>query len=185
MKLAISNFRCPGKTLIKGGRFLLNVANVWFSPAKDLRGGLKNDEESPCAGAWWLSLSVYTSKEWDSWNCQAGTRFLSILFSNFLSYLKVVCSWGTMKKIIKSGKKMMKDLCSTCIQLAYNPFLGSSNLVPSILFRNKRFLLDEMFQWNASKFAIFIEKENQCSFFRFSFWATLSFPLWMPWSMST
>ena len=58
---------------------LLNVANVWFSPAKDLRGGLKNDEESPCAGAWWLSLSVYTSKEWDSWNCQAGTRFLSIL----------------------------------------------------------------------------------------------------------
>ena len=28
------------------------------------------------------------------------------------------------------------------------------------LFRNKRFMLDKMFQWNASKFAILLEYEN-------------------------
>ena len=33
------------------------------------------------------------------------------------------------------------------------------------LFRNKRFILDEMTQQNASKFAIFLEYENPCSFF--------------------
>ena len=33
------------------------------------------------------------------------------------------------------------------------------------LFRNKRFMLDEMFQQNASKFAIFLEYENPCNFF--------------------
>ena len=53
------------------------------------------------------------------------------------------------------------------------------------LFRKKRFEINFFVQRNASKFAIFIEKENPCSFFRFSFRATLSFTLWMPWSMST
>ena len=38
------------------------------------------------------------------------------------------------------------------------------------------FVLDEKFQWNASKFAILLEYENPCSFFRFSFRATLFFP---------
>ena len=37
-------------------------------------------------------------------------------------------------------------------------------------------MLDEMFQRNASKFAILLEYENPCSFFRFSFRATLFFP---------
>ena len=37
------------------------------------------------------------------------------------------------------------------------------------LFRNKRFMLDEMIQRNASKFAIFYVYENPYSFFRFSF----------------
>ena len=53
------------------------------------------------------------------------------------------------------------------------------------LFRKNRFEINFFVQRNASKFAIFIEKENPCSFYRFSFRATLSFPLWMPWSMST
>ena len=39
----------------------------------------------------------------------------------------------------------------------------------------KRFLLDEMFHQNASKFAIFLEYENPHSFF--SFCATLCFSL--------
>ena len=37
------------------------------------------------------------------------------------------------------------------------------------LFRNKRFALDEMFQWNASKFAIFYVPENPSNFFVFIF----------------
>ena len=36
-------------------------------------------------------------------------------------------------------------------------------------------MLDEMFQQNASKFAIFLEYENLRSYFRFSFRATLFF----------
>ena len=38
-------------------------------------------------------------------------------------------------------------------------------------------MLDEMFQQNASKFAIFLENENSHSLFRFSFRATLFSPL--------
>ena len=47
------------------------------------------------------------------------------------------------------------------------------------LFRNKRFMLDKMAWRNASKFTIFLEYENPCicSLFRFSFCATLFFPL--------
>ena len=49
------------------------------------------------------------------------------------------------------------------------------------LFRNKRFMLDEMTQQNASKFAIFYNlctyTKTQSCFFHFSFRATLSFPL--------
>ena len=38
-------------------------------------------------------------------------------------------------------------------------------------------MLDEMFQRNASKLAIFLEHENSCTFFRFTFRATLFFLL--------
>ena len=38
-------------------------------------------------------------------------------------------------------------------------------------------MLDEMFQQNASKFAILLEYENPCSFFRIKFQTTLSFAL--------
>ena len=43
------------------------------------------------------------------------------------------------------------------------------------VYINKRFVLNEMFQRNASKFAIFYVYENPGSFFRFSFCATLGF----------
>ena len=51
------------------------------------------------------------------------------------------------------------------------------SLVHKTLFRKKMFALNEMFQQNASKFAIFYVSENTCSFFRFSFRATLYFCL--------
>ena len=62
-----------------------------------------------------------------------------------------------------------------------NVYAGDKNT----LFRKKRFEINFFVRQNASKFAIFIEKENPLSFFRFSFRATLSSPLWMPWSMAT
>ena len=43
------------------------------------------------------------------------------------------------------------------------------------LFRNKKFMLDEKLKRNASKFAIYLEYENQRVFFRFSFRAALFF----------
>ena len=53
------------------------------------------------------------------------------------------------------------------------------------LFQKKRFLVNLKTERNASKFAMFMEKENPRSFFSFSFRAAFIFPLWMPWSMST
>ena len=43
------------------------------------------------------------------------------------------------------------------------------------LFRNKRFLLDDLTQQTTSKFAIFLEYEKPHSFFHFLFRATLFF----------
>ena len=57
-----------------------------------------------------------------------------------------------------------------CLEQAYNSFLfptfqilcfnfrsqSALNSVNSALFRNKRFMLDEMTYWNSSKFAIFL-----------------------------
>ena len=45
------------------------------------------------------------------------------------------------------------------------------------LFRKKRFEINFFVQRNASKFAIFMEKENPRSFFHFSSRATLTFTL--------
>ena len=46
--------------------------------------------------------------------------------------------------------------------------------INSTLFRKKRFALNFLTKRNASKFAMFMEKENPCSFFHFSFQVTLS-----------
>ena len=54
----------------------------------------------------------------------------------------------------------------------------SDFVVTFSLFRNEMFMLDKMFEQNASKFAMFLEYENPCtSFFRFSFRAILFFLL--------
>ena len=45
------------------------------------------------------------------------------------------------------------------------------------LFRNKGFLVNLKTERNASKFSMFMVKENPRSFFRFSFRATFIFPL--------
>ena len=49
--------------------------------------------------------------------------------------------------------------------------------VGSTLLRNKRFLVNLILQRNASKFAMFMEKENPCSFFSFFIQSNFHFPL--------
>ena len=58
-------------------------------------------------------------------------------------------------------------------------------LVYVTLFRNERFMLDEMLKQNASKFAIHLEYENPRSFSFFILCYFIFFPNECPWSMST
>ena len=82
-------------------------------------------------------------------------------FIGFFCYSAIITPWTRFVSIVE---KMLKKLSTL------DTFFDNSTL-----FRNKRFMLDEMSQRNASKFAIFLEHENPCSFFRFSFRATLIF----------
>ena len=54
---------------------------------------------------------------------------------------------------------------------------GSHTYYYQFTLQKKRIEINFFVLQNASKFAIFIEKENPCSFFRFSFRAFLSFTL--------
>ena len=93
--------------------------------------------------------------------------------------------------ITLSFDKFASHFCRTLKLRVMNQNSGVGNSrsfsFQSVLFRNKSLMLDEMTQRNTTKFAIFSEYENQCSFF-FSFHATLCFSLMnalLPWSMST
>ena len=80
------------------------------------------------------------------------------------------------RRVFVTGVGMTKVSKNTCFLRVIFCFVQEScSFLP--LFRNKRFALNEMFQRNASKFAIFYVKEKPCSFFRFSFRASLLFPL--------
>ena len=65
-------------------------------------------------------------------------------------------------------------LCFWLYQLYYFMPQGNYLSTSTSLFRKKSFEINFFVQQNASK-AIFMEKENAHSFFRFSFRATLSF----------
>ena len=72
-------------------------------------------------------------------------------------------------------QKCASDFFSLLLLLMWKPTRDLSVIFLS-LFRNKMFMLDEMTYWKASKFAIFLEYENSCSFIPFSFCATLNAP---------
>ena len=63
-------------------------------------------------------------------------------------------------------------------------YYGREGVAAPLFLQKKKFLVNLKTKTNASKFAMFMEKENPHSFFCFSFRATFIFPLWMPWSMS-
>ena len=72
---------------------------------------------------------------------------------------------GRMKKKFKSFIEYR------CCVGKVNRFFSPKKIISNSLFRNKKFMLDEMAKRNASKFAIFLEYENSHSFFRFTFHA--------------
>ena len=65
----------------------------------------------------------------------------------------------------------------TKIDKVFNALEKKGSLKRDTLFRKKRFLVNLKTEGNASKFAMFMEKENLRSFFHFSFRATFIFPL--------
>ena len=83
-----------------------------------------------------------------------------------------------IKNLSKNSLKLAERVSNEYILYVHffvNPNLGYLHKYTP--FRKKRFEINFFVQGNASKFAIFIEKENIGSFFRFSFRAFLSFPL--------
>ena len=74
-------------------------------------------------------------------------------------------------------KKSLYYICFPSNRIRTFSNVNFSSLSNGSLFRKKRFEINFFVQRNASKFAIFIEKENPRSFFRFSFRETLLFPL--------
>ena len=83
-------------------------------------------------------------------------KFWSVSLKHFIKHKPLISEQCTSSRTINSKAKI-------------NVFFNSeqeANLKDS-LFRNKRFMLDEMFQWNASKFAILLEYENPHSCFLF------------------
>ena len=86
----------------------------------------------------------------------------------------------THGKLMKLVANMIRNLSEENVKSTSKPDENHTKgkMDKNSLLRNKRFMLDEMFQRNASKFAIHLEYENPHSFFRFSFRAsTLFFPL--------
>ena len=64
-------------------------------------------------------------------------------------------SYFTVHIELKMEKQCNKEMSARVV--------GAGCTITSTIFRNKRFMLDEMTQRNASKFAIFLEYKNPCS----------------------
>ena len=106
--------------------------------------------------------------------CNPGSKKYSFIFKSCVVFL------NTMEKYFRPtswpvDSKINQARFSYGISTLY--FFALNIFVYCALFRYKRFALNEMFQRNASKFAIFYVQENPCSLFRFSFRAILYFYL--------
>ena len=92
------------------------------------------------------------------------------------SYSKSMANFEAFRQnfLSSTNPRIVRSALVICL-LQFLKIFWTEHAAPT-LFRNKRFMLDEMLQRNASKFAILLEYENPSSFFRFSFHATLFFP---------
>ena len=118
----------------------------------------------------------FSSKNW---------RFFKSVTDNFY---EIILDGGQRSEIFFSQMVPPPLSGVACLTFRYRKFLDSKSCnnidysqsqksLTSPLFRKKRFEINFFVRRNASKVAIFIEKENPCSFFCFSFRATLSFTL--------
>ena len=98
---------------------------------------------------------------------------------NICRFIQEIIKSSCRKSLISSTTCFIPTFKSPWKTHYWSSMLGilTNKHVPTTLFRNKRFMLDEMTQWNASKFAIFLEYEKPHSFFPFLFCATLFFSL--------
>ena len=125
--------------------------------------------------------------------CMYGSFDFIIVDSPFHFFRSLDCGRIKMHKnlfISMSGNNIFWIVWYSCVQfqqevwtknpVSYILYLQKEITNNSTLFRNKRFMLDEMFQRNASKCAIILEYENPHIF-------TLFFPLMnaLRWCMST
>ena len=111
-----------------------------------------------CCGYTWEDYSTYLKLDIDS-------KVLICLISEFFPG---VC--GPQRPL--EASTVFITFCTYLIQ--NKPALHCT--LQNFWIRNKMFLLDEMTQWNASKFAIFFTyTKTQSWFFHFSFHATLCF----------
>ena len=121
--------------------------------------GIK-EEKSICISFWIHTKSYLTSNQWN----------LSIGMFQLLDHRRSV----TCQHVGQIWRLFFWDQITSSM-LFENNCLSLILTTTLSLFRKKRFEINFCFWWNASKFAIFIEKENPCSLFRFSFQV-------MPWS---
>ena len=103
----------------------------------------------------------------------------STYFSRNVSWKRI---FGPTTNLVGSTTYMLlktfKKVCEVPKRLLLKYFLSIWNLIHTIpLFSNKEFMLDEMFEWNTSKFAIFLEYENPRIF---SFFNSCNFIFFFP-----
>ena len=119
--------------------------------------------------AHWADFEVWKVRSSQLYRC------LIYYYRTGLSEIHLIYLWGEW---IAKGWRISPDTELQTIKFQDTPLSPRFDFTAyTSLFINKRFALNEMFQRNASKFAIFYVSENPCSFFRFSFHATLYFYL--------
>ena len=107
--------------------------------------------------------------------------FCSEFWHCFLGMLLSSASWNLFQQKGAWFLKIMLKNLFVIAKFSTSQALSLNSSTYMLLFRKRRFVLKEMFQWNT----IFHISENQLILFHFTFYATLFFPLWMLWPMLT
>ena len=126
------------------------------------------------------TLGTKNLKDTSSWHSIQVLHNYILILGSFQTFILVLSSWlmvlglvVVIAAIISFDFYMLSTTTNTRPTDILNPQKSQTKM--TTLFRKKRFMLDEMFQWNTSKFAIFHIYENPKSFFPFH--STLFFPL--------
>ena len=119
------------------------------------------------------TLGTKNLKDTSSWHSIQVLHNYILILGSFQTFILVLSSWlmvlGLVVVIaaIISFDFYMLSTTNTRVTDILNPQKSQTKM--TTLFRKKSFMLDEMFQCNASKFIIFLEYENPFSLFVFHF----------------